>query len=216
MSAVIDQDVPPREPPKQRGEPPWNVAFLYPPQGEWTEEDYLILDSSCENRMLELVDGFLEVLPMPDVYHQRIVGFLLSLMSEFVTSHGLGEVLHAPLPVRLWDRHMREPDLVYLRKGRIQNPRKPPQGADLAIEVVSPGEKNRERDLETKPVEYARAGIQEYWIVDPENESIIVLVLDGTAYREHGVFRAGSKASSVLLVGFEVDVAQVFAAGMGK
>jgi Uma2 family endonuclease len=124
-------------------------------------------------------------------------------------------VLPAPLPVRLWERHLREPDLVFLRKGRVQDPRKPPQGADLAVEVVSPGEKNRERDLETKPTEYARAGIQEYWIVDPETETIHLLVLEGSAYR-HQPHRPGSKVASTVLAGFEVDVAQVFAAGMGK
>ena len=61
--------------------------------------------------------------------------------------------------------------------------RKQPDGADLAIEVVSEGAEARERDLETKRAEYARAGISEYWIVDPQESRITVLTLDGQTSR---------------------------------
>src|SRR5262249_56746478 len=104
--------------------------------------------------------------------------------------------------------------IYYLEPGRLRDARKPPEGADLAIEVVSEGEENRQRDLKSKRQEYAHAGIAEYWIVDPENRQITVLTLDtaNKIYREHGVFGRGSKATSVLLSGFEVDVTAVFAA----
>ena len=84
------------------------------------------------------------------------------------------------------------------------------------MEVVSGGSDDRRRDFITKREEYARAGIAEYWIVDPEKQQITVLVLDGQVYREHGVFGSGSQASSVLLPGFAVDVVAVFATGEGK
>ena len=108
---------------------------------------------------------------------------------------------------------MREPDLVYLRPERIPNRRRPPKGADLAMEVVSEGEENRHRDLVIKPEEYARAGIKEYWIVDPQERRVTVLTLEGTNYRVHGEFTAGMQATSVLLPGFMVDVSAVLAAG---
>jgi Uma2 family endonuclease len=119
-------------------------------------------------------------------------------------------VLFAPLPVRLWPGKYREPDIVYLRPERLRNLRGQPQGADLAVEVVSEGQENRRRDLEAKPGEYAEAGITEYWIVDPEQRQITVLCLDGKSYREHGVFPAGDTAASVLLPGFTITVADVF------
>jgi Uma2 family endonuclease len=78
--------------------------------------------------------------------------------------------------------------------------------------VVSEGEENRERDLEIKRREYAKAGIAEYWIVDPQEQRITVLVLDGQTYRVHGVFAPGDQATSVLLPGFAVAVDAVFAA----
>jgi Uma2 family endonuclease len=85
--------------------------------------------------------------------------------------------------------------------------------SSLAMEVLSEGPENRERDLETKRTEYAAARIPEYWIVDPEQDQITVLFLDGDSYRVHGVFGAGARATSVTLPGFEVDVGTVFAAG---
>ena len=62
----------------------------------------------------------------------------------------------------------------------------------------------------TKPREYAQAGIPEYWIVDPQTESITVLALDsGSVYVETAVCRSGEAAESALLDGFRVDVAAV-------
>jgi Uma2 family endonuclease len=58
--------------------------------------------------------------------------------------------------------------------------------------------------------------VPEYWIVDPQDEVITVLKLDGGANAVHGEFRLGERATSRLLEGFEVDVAEVFAAGEGQ
>src|SRR6516162_5863516 len=82
-------------------------------------------------------------------------------------------------------------------------------GADLVMEIVS--EDDRRRDLEIKRQEYAQAGIPEYWIVDPQEQRVIVLTLDGQSYRVHGEFVPGMQATSVLLPAFAVDVEAVFA-----
>jgi len=197
--------------PSRPGEPAWEVAMLFPAQGEWTETQYLALNGS--NRMVELSNGCLDVLPMPTPLHQRIVDYLFSLLKAFVMARGLGEVYFAPLPVRLGAGKFREPDLMFFRPGRIVNPRQQPDGVDLAMEVLSEGAENRQRDLEIKRTEYAAAGIPEYWIVGPELNQITVLCLEGESYRIHGVFGAATTAASVLLPGFEVDVKSVFAAG---
>ena len=81
------------------------------------------------------------------------------------------------------------------------------------MEVVSPDDGSHERDYEKKRVDYAARKIPEYWIVDPQTERIIVLVLKGKQYRVHGEFAPEQQATSVLLDGFSVDVAEVFAAG---
>ena len=198
------------------GQPAWDIALIFPSQGEWTDEEYLELENNSENRLVELNDGVLEVLPVPDLFHQGIVRFLFKAMDEHVTSHELGEVFFSPLPIRLWERQFREPDLVFLKKERVKNRRKPPQGADIVMEVVSKGKKNRQRDLSTKRRVYAKAKIPEYWIVDPEHKTITVLWLTGERYKVHGKFRPGQEAVSLLLEGFTVNVAEVFAAGDGK
>jgi Uma2 family endonuclease len=195
--------------PSRRGEPTWEVAALYPVQGRWTEEEYLALDG---NHFIEFSEGAVEFLPMPTVLQQRIVQFLFELLKAYVISHRLGEVLLAPIPVQLWSGKFREPDLFYVRSGRIVDPRRPVPGVDLAVEVVSPDPDNRKRDLETKRQEYAAAKIPEYWIVDPEKYQIVVLALEGENYREHGVFGRGSQATSLLLPAFEVDVSAMFTA----
>lgn len=196
----------------RRGEPAWGLALLFPPQGEWTEEEYLALPT---NRLIELSDGCLEVLPVPTAIHQRIAQFLFKVLEVFVLAQNAGEVFIAPLPVRLWAGKMREPDIVFIRPGRLRDPRQPPEGADLAMEVVSEGDESRKRDLQTKRSEYARARVSEYWIVDPAAEHITILTLDGASYRVHGEFAPGQQASSLQLAGFSVDVAAVFAASLG-
>lgn len=133
--------------PSQRGEPAWEVALLLPAQGEWTEAQYLALGT---NRLVELSEGCLEVLPMPTIAHQLIVKFLFGLLDSFVTARRLGVVLFAPLPVRLQAGQYREPDLVFLRSDRSYPSDGQPEGADLVVEVVSEGTENRRRDLETK------------------------------------------------------------------
>jgi len=202
-----------RRPPRsQRGEPSWEIAFLFPSQGDWTDAEYLALQAKT-SLMVELSDGYIEVLPMPNPFHQRIVKFLFRLLETFVLSLGSGEVLFAPLPVRLRPGKFRDPDIVYLAPGRILDPHRQPHGADLVIEVVSDEEEDRQRDLETKRLEYAQASIAEYWIVDPREHESLVLVLDGSTYRLAGKYGRGTTATSVLLPGFRADVDAVFAAG---
>ena len=188
------------------GEPTWEVARFYPLQGEWTEADYLALPT---NQLVELSDGRLEFLPMPKHFHQMIVAFLYGTLKAFVDGHAPGVVLFAPLPVHLWKGKYREPDLLYMRaenKSRIGDYW---EGADLVMEV--PSASNPEHDRDTKRHEYAQAKIPEYWIVDVFARRIVVLTLDGEAYRLHGEFGPGSQATSVLLPGFAVAVDQVLA-----
>lgn len=189
-------------------QPAWDVARLFPDQGTWSEQDYLQLQG---NRLVEFSHGNIEVLRMPTEGHQGIVGFLYSMLVAFVRPRALGRVRFAPLRVRLWPGKIREPDvMLMLTQGLHRATNELWNGADLVMEVVS--DDDRGRDLETKRLEYARAGIPEYWIVDPRDVEIIVLRIDGDHYVEHGRFRRGERASSALLPEFSIDVSSVFAA----
>jgi Uma2 family endonuclease len=204
MSDELDTSVPVT----QVGDPVWPVALLFPRQGDWSEEDYLALDTT---RLVELSDGCLEVLPMPSPFHQLIAQLLFKLLDDFVLRHKLGLVFIATLGVRLWPQKIRQPDVLFLRPGRLTSRQGPSAGADLAMEVVSGGADDRNRDLVIKRSEYARAGIPEYWIIDPAAKCILLLVLHGKKYRLHAEFKAGDRVASQELPGFDVDVASVFA-----
>jgi Uma2 family endonuclease len=191
------------------GEPTWEIARLFPAQGTWSETEYLALDT---NQLMEFSDGYVEFLPMPTMTHQLIAHLLHCLLESFVAARGLGTVLGAPFKVKILDGRYREPDVVFMlaeHASRMSNDFW--IGADLVMEVVSDGDENRFRDLVTKRDEYARAGIPEYWIVDPELGQITVLTLDGTSYAVHGEYSKGQQATSKLLPGFGVDVSAALA-----
>jgi Uma2 family endonuclease len=190
-------------------EPAWAIAELFPAQGEWSEEDYLALPG---NRLIELSDGRIEVLAMPSMLHQLILAFLYREFHAFIAPRNLGLVLFSALPVRLGTGKYREPDLLFMAAAnRHRRHEQYWEGADLVLEVVSPDDPKR--DLEVKRVEYAEAGIPEYWLVDPKSRLITVLRLDDTSYVAHGRYGSGERAASALLAGLEVVVDQVFAAG---
>src|SRR6516165_10237879 len=86
---------------------------ILPPQGEWTEEQYLVL-TDHRNRLIEFTDGYLEVLPMPTDKHQSILKFLFVVFFRFVEVERGGTVQFAPLRLQIRPGKFREPDLMLL------------------------------------------------------------------------------------------------------
>lgn len=186
-------------------EPTWEVALLFPEQGAWSEEEYLALDT---NRLVEFSHGSLEVLPMPTEGHQNLVFFLTALLKMFARRSG-GHAVLAPFRLRLWPGKIREPDIMFIADATDSRRQSAWwTGADLVVEVVS--EDDPQRDLATKRLEYAQAHIPEYWIVDPRNETLTVLALQGAAYHERGYFTRGDIAASATLPDLTVDVNALF------
>ncbi len=187
-------------------DPSWDRAREFPIRIACSEEEYLGIDT---NLLLEYADGFLEVLPMPTIFHQLILKFLCWQLDHFVVTRRLGTVVTAGYKVQVGPGRYREPDLLFIGREHSAGIGKNfCRKVDLAMEIVS--EHNRRHDLVTKRNEYARAGIREYWIVDPEEETIAVYVLGPRrrTYDEPLVFRRGDRAASVLLPGFGVEVSE--------
>lgn len=199
--------VPP--PQSRKGDWTWELVSMFPRQGEWTESDYLRREF---DGLVEFVDGVLEFLPMPTFSHQDLVAFLYEQLNAFVGPRRPREVYFAPFRVRMKSGNCREPDVAYIRCHRISTTDRslPADGADLVMEVVSPDSRDQDRDYREKRNEYAASGVPEYWIVDPETETITVLILDGNKYAVHGEFKPGTLATSRLLSGFEVDAKACF------
>lgn len=186
---------------------PEDILDWLPDQGYWSEDEYLWL-SERTNRLVEFTDGYIEEVPMPTEKHQDILEFLFLALRVLMLQIG-GKVYFAPLRLRIRPRKFREPDILLVRDAN--DPRRSNKfwtGADLVVEIVSPDKP--ERDLVEKRGDYAEGGIPEYWIVNPETETITVLRLEGSAYVEHGVFARGTSAHSALLPGFSVRVDETF------
>ena len=191
------------------GEPVWPLAeMLFPRQGEWTEAAFLKLDLM----RVELVDGRLEFIPVGNLLHQKIVFYLVTALMNLLRPGDRGEVTFAPFKVKTVAGHFREPDIaVMLAENYHKCAPGHWRGADLAIEIISSDDP--ERDYVAKREEYARAGIREYWIVDPIQRRVLILMLRGGAYQEVGTYVPGDTATSQVIAGFEVDVAKTLAAG---
>ncbi len=158
-----------------------------------------------EGKFSEWVDG--KVVPMSaDTMHQKLVQFLSHLVAAFAETRSGGTVLTAPALMRLRHRPSgREPDVMYVAKenegrvlaGYVDGP------ADLAVEVVST--QSRVRDRREKYYEYAKAGVREYWLVDPEMGTVEFFRLgeDGAYYPIAP--GEGGKLRSVVLEGLAID-----------
>ena len=192
------------------GEPTWDIAQLFPLQGAWSVSEYMSLRPS---RVVEYINGQLEIPNVPTRTHQRILLFLYSVLHAFIVQHKLGELLIAPLRVKISEKRYREPDLVFMfKEHKNRNTDEFWVGADLVVEIMSESEEDRKRDLIDKRKDYAEARIPEYCIVDYQEKRITVLKLEGDHYVAHGEFGENDVAASKLLAGFEVKVKDVFEA----
>jgi Uma2 family endonuclease len=179
------------------------VAWLFPLQGEWTEGDYFRLPDT--NRFIELSEGRLVIPEMPTNSHQYTVGELFVEIRAFARNNSLGEARVAPLPVRLWQGKIREPDIVFMSAAHTDRIGEDFWGVpDMVVEVLS--RSTMQVDREEKSLEYARAGVAEYWLVDPEEHVIEVYVLRQGAYKLLGKWGAGQIAHSEVLAGLEIAV----------
>lgn len=194
-------------PPGGKGAPPWAIAMLFPNQGHWSEGEYLDL-SERTNRLIEMDEGCVEVLDLPNLKHQEIVSFLNRSFEDFVRPNKLGKVIFAAYPLRLRDDRFREPDVLFVLTEHLAwFGGKFATGADLVVEVVS---EDRARDFHKKRSEYEEAGIPEYWIVDPRERQITVLGLVNGVYEVVGDYSGEGRAESKILPGFTVELSMVF------
>ncbi|MBI4333733.1 MAG: Uma2 family endonuclease [Chloroflexi bacterium] len=175
---------------------------------KFTYEDYKALPES-ETKRYELLEGELVVVPSPNVPHQSISLELVLSLARFVKDNHLGTVYDAPLDVHLGENVV-QPDIMYISTERMGIVgREEIQGApDLVIEILSPATGTRDRTL--KKTLYARHGVRELWIVDPDKETIEVAKLARTGFETTGLFKKGEILTSPVLPGLRLDTREVF------
>jgi Uma2 family endonuclease len=179
------------------------VAKLFPVQGKWTERDYFSLPET--NRIVELSEGRLIITPSPTTQHQGIVLRISHLLIDYLSSHNLGEIIIAPMDVRLWEGTIRQPDIVFMSNGHRDRISEKYWGVpDLVMEILS--ESTEIEDRTDKFYEYEKAGVTEYWLAGPAKQTIEVFALERGTYVLLGKWGIGEVARSRLLTGFEIAV----------
>jgi Uma2 family endonuclease len=165
---------------------------------DMTEQEYLDWDQ--EGGLADWIDGKVYQYMTASSTHQEIVNFLASLLRVVLEVSGGGRVLTGPYAMRtVVRRTWREPDLIAVTREheKVFTDAGATGGADLAIEVVSPG--SRKRDMADKLTEYEAAGIPEYWVIDPRprrQRAFFYVLVDGR-YEERfadadGIYRSAA------------------------
>ena len=172
-----------------------------------TYQDYA---KTPEGEIWELIDGEQFIPPTPGTAHASVKVRLGSLLHEFVKARGLGQVYPAPFDVVLSDLDVVQPDLLFISNERAEIvTRANVQGApDLVVEIRSPSTANR--DWSIKRDLYAKYGVKEYWVVDPDERRVWVMLLGDDGLEEAGSYGTGDILTSPTLVGLSIDLDDIF------
>ena len=174
--------------------------------GKLTWNDYL--DFPEDGRRHEIVDGDHYVTASPALTHQRVSKHVHFQLYEQIERQGMGEVFAAPTAVQLSDFDVVEPDLLVvlaqhdglLKETRVAGP------PDLVVEILSPS--SRRLDRKIKLALYQRAGVHEYWIIDPVEQEVEKYRRRGNLLVRVGVF--GERIAFDGLPGVMVDLNAVW------
>ena len=143
----------------------------------YTEEDYYNLP---ENVRAELIDGQIYYMAAPSRIHQEILMFLSKTIANYIDSKkGPCKVYPAPFAVKLFsddDKNVVEPDISVICDPNKLTDRGCTGAPDWIVEIVSPS--NSSHDYIRKLNLYADAGVREYWIVNPKDQSVWVYFLE--------------------------------------
>ena len=175
----------------------------------FTYEDYLLLP---EDRRYEVIDGALYLTPAPTPYHQIVGRRIQRLIEDHVEREALGVVFDAPCDVVLSRFDVLQPDVFFVSADRrsVIGEKFISDAPDLVVEVLSPGTRKRDRIFKAK--RYARFGVREMWIADPDKKTIEVFVNREERFRREAVYIEQDVLRSPLLPGLEVPLAKVFSA----
>jgi Uma2 family endonuclease len=177
-------------------------------KGKYTYKDYL---NMSDDKRYELIGGHLMMAPAPIPYHQWISKNIEYEIERFVREKKLGRVFDAPCDVYLDEENVVQPDILFVSEERTHIIGKTHiQGApDLAVEILS--ESTAYTDLMKKKRLYARFGVKEYWIVDPDGKTIELHCLKEGVFILVKSFSENDELESPLLPGLKIKLSPVFA-----
>ncbi|MEM6286015.1 MAG: Uma2 family endonuclease [Bacteroidota bacterium] len=190
-----------------------DVLLEAPPRVETltsTEAPFEAFEALPEGTSAQYFDGQIHMSPAPRLRHQDVVQNLYAALRTYAEAHG-GYAALAPVDVYLAAETVVQPDVLYVtveRRDRLSE--RGVEGAPtLVAEVLSPS--TAYLDLSRKRRLYEAAGVDEYWILDPEEQAVEVLARTAEGLRTATlVYERGTVASAVLS-GFEAEAADLFA-----
>jgi Uma2 family endonuclease len=148
----------------------------------------------------------------PRLLHQLILQRLQLILGNYLETNPIGIVV--PGAGAVFSEHDAViPDLVVVRRenwDRIVADDKFVGAPDLVIEVLSPGPENKQRDLVVKRQLYAKYGVEEYWVVDVQDRSVLIHRLRGQNLEEIAILSIDDEITSPILPGFQLKVRTVF------
>jgi Uma2 family endonuclease len=172
-----------------------------------TVRDYMALP---DEPRVELIQGEFEMVPAPTSRHQLVIGNLHYYLKDHVLRGNLGILLLSPVEVILSDETVLQPDLLFIARYRSSIVRNQVEGApDLVIEVLSPS--TRLRDRFVKRELFTQFGVREYWLVDPDDRTIEVLVQSQEGYKPLSVFEEKDSISTPGFPDLNLDLAKIWA-----
>ncbi|MBW0000463.1 MAG: Uma2 family endonuclease [Verrucomicrobia bacterium] len=158
----------------------------------------------------QLIEGDLYMAPAPNRFHQDVSRNLQGALDRYLEANPIGVFYNAPFDVYLTNTDVFQPDLLV-----VLNPNRsiltdagaegPP---DLVVEILSP--KTRQLDLVNKKRVYARLGVKELWIIDPEPGTIAIHRFVQNQTDPVGVLYPHDTLTTSLLPGFSVKAASIF------
>lgn len=179
-----------------------------PPQGHWTYADYAALPD--DGQRYELIDGVLYMTPAPNTGHQGASARFVAYFMNHIEFAGLGRVFASPIDVELAPGTVLQPDVIVILNANLAiiTPSRIIGPPDLVVEIASPSTAGYDR--REKQDAYARAGVPEYWVVDPSAQTIEVLFLAQGSYHAQGVFHGQATLPSQVVPQLPVPVARFF------
>ena len=176
-------------------------------QTKLTYADYL---ETADDERYELLSGELVMSPSSRERHQYVLGRLFLRLGAFIYGRNLGKVYCSTFDVVLSDTDVVQPDLLFVSNGResIITPENIQGAPDLVVEILSPATAARDRTLKLDL--YARHGVQEYWIVDPDAKTIMLLRRGESRFEVVGIYGEEETLRSPTLAELSIALQEIF------
>src|SRR5438105_6603632 len=164
----------------------------------------------------QVIEGKLLMSPSPNTFHQDIAGNVYAILHSYLTRHPIGSAHIAPLDVYLSEINIFQPDVIFVSDQRrsIITEHGIEGAPDLVVEILSPGTARYDKGSKRKV--YARTGVQELWLVNPELRLVEVYELTRDAERPAATPGENATLSSLLLPGLRIKLSEIFEPAAGR